>query len=164
MENVVSRLWNWIFVIICLAGIAYFSQQQYSQQDISPFIEQNERLVSMVKELPVIEIFYYNDPALVINSHQDTVGFIHFVFRKLAHLTIYGLFGLSLLLVVRPVIKNPLARWMIVGILVLLVAGLDETNQFYSNSRTGCKEDILLDFSGYVLFSLIYLVSSAVKK
>ncbi len=161
LECIMHQFWNWIIVLIFLAGITYFSQQQFNQQDISPFIEQNERLVSVVQDLPPIEFTYHNR---VINSHTDKVAFIQFVIRKLAHVTIYGLFGLSLLLAARPSIKNSFIRWIIVGMLVLLVAGLDETKQLYSSGRTGCREDILLDFSGYVLISLIYLVSSAVKR
>jgi len=161
MEHEVSRIWNWIIVCICLTGIMHFSQQQFNQQDISPFIEQSERLVQAVQNLPPIEFSYHNR---VINSHQDTVAFIQFVIRKLAHVTIYGIFGLSLLLATRPILKNQPIRWIIVGMLVLLTAVLDETNQLYSSGRTGCREDILLDFSGYVLFSLIYFMTCATKK
>ncbi len=150
-----NKLWNWLIVLICLAGIVHFSQQQFKEQDISPFIEQNERLVQLVEDLPAIEFTYHHR---LINSHDNEVAFIQFIIRKLAHITIYGLFGLSLLWATRPLLPNKMLRWIIVGTIVLLVAGLDEMNQLYMSGRTGCKEDILMDFTGYLLFSLIYFL------
>lgn len=141
-------------------GIIHFSQQQFQQQDISPLIEQNKRLVAMVQKLPPIEFTYHQR---VINSHQDTVAFIHFMIRKMAHVFIYGCFGLSLLRALQTLAKPQLAIWLIAGMVVLLVAGLDELNQLYSGGRTGCVQDILLDFAGYVLFSLLYIGATRLR-
>lgn len=135
-------------------GIIYFSQQEFQQQDISPLIEQNQGLVMLVQKLPPIEFTYHQR---VINSHQNTVAFIHFIIRKMAHVFIYGCFGLSLLRALKPLARQQLALWFIVATIVLLVAGLDELNQLYSGGRTGCPQDVILDFSGYLLFSLVYL-------
>ncbi len=145
---------NWILVGIFLVGIIYFSQQEFQQQDISPLIEQNQGLVMLVQKLPPIEFTYHQR---VINSHQNTVAFIHFIIRKMAHVFIYGCFGLSLLRTLKPLARQQLALWFIVATIVLLVAGLDELNQLYSGGRTGCPQDVILDFSGYLLFSLVYL-------
>ena len=145
---------NWILVGIFLVGIIYFSQQEFQQQDISPLIEQNQGLVMLVQKLPPIEFTYHQR---VINSHQNTVAFIHFIIRKMAHVFIYGCFGLSLLRALKPLARQQLALWFIVATIVLLVAGLDELNQLYSGCRTGCPQDVILDFSGYLLFSLVYL-------
>ncbi len=156
-----KKFWNWVIVLTFLADIAYFSHQEFNQQDISPLIKQNERLVRLVQDLPAITFSYNN---IIIDSHVDSVVFIHFVIRKLAHLTIYGLFGFSLLLATRTSLKNKLIRWLVVGMIVLLVAGADEINQLYNVGRTGCREDILMDFTGYVVFSLVYFISSTLKK
>jgi VanZ family protein len=145
---------NWILVGIFLVGIIYFSQQEFQQQDISPLIEQNQGLVMLVQKLPPIEFTYHQR---VINSHQNTVAFIHFIIRKMAHVFIYGCFGLSLLRALKPLARQQLALWFIVATIVLLVAGLDELNQLYSGGLTGCPQDVILDFSGYLLFSLVYL-------
>jgi VanZ family protein len=145
---------NWILVGIFLVGIIYFSQQEFQQQDISPLIEQNQGLVMLVQKLPPIEFTYHQR---VINSHQNTVAFIHFIIRKMAHVFIYGCFGLSLLRALKPLARQQLALWFIVATIVLLVAGLDELNQLYSGGRTGCPQDVILDFSGNLLFSLVYL-------
>ncbi len=153
-----KKFWNWVPVFICLAGIAHFSQQQFNQQDISPLIEQNERLVQMVQNVPAISFSYNN---MIYDSHIDTVVFIHFLIRKLAHITIYGLFGILLLLATKASLKNIIIRWAAVGMIVLLVASADETNQLYNVGRTGCKEDILMDFTGYILFGLGCFISSA---
>ena len=124
---------NWILVGIFLVGIIYFSQQEFQQQDISPLIEQNQGLVMLVQKLPPIEFTYHQR---VINSHQNTVAFIHFIIRKMAHVFIYGCFGLSLLRALKPLARQQLALWFIVATIVLLVAGLDELNQLYSGGRT----------------------------
>ena len=144
---------NWILVGIFLVGIIYFSQQEFQQQDISPLIEQNQGLVMLVQKLPPIEFTYHQR---VINSHQNTVAFIHY-HTKNGSCVYLRLFWIIPLTGFKALGQAQLALWFIVATIVLLVAGLDELNQLYSGGRTGCPQDVILDFSGYLLFSLVYL-------
>lgn len=146
---------RWIIVLLWLLMIGYFSYQPFQQQDIAPYIMAHPRLIHLVQHLPVIE-FHYDEK--FISSNTDTVQFIQFVFRKLMHLTIYGMFGLSLLLVLPAGSKVKFRHWLVVALLVLGIATLDEFNQYLSNTRNGCKEDIALDFLGYILFSWVLLL------
>lgn len=146
---------RWIIVLVWLLIIGYFSHQPFQQQDIAPYIMAYPRLIHLVQHLPVIE-FHYNTS--LISSHSNTVQFIQFILRKLMHITIYGLFGLSLLLALLAGGKVKFRHWVVAALLVLGVATLDEFNQYLSSTRTGCKEDIAMDFFGYILFSSVLLV------
>ena len=155
-----KRLLSWLLVIICIATIAYFSRQPFSQQDISPYINKYPAVVKMVKTMPLIQ-FHYNTS--LIDSHANTIGFIQFIIRKVAHLTIYGLFGLSLLFALQGKRKINYKTWLLAGIIVLVVASGDELNQLQNSDRTGCTADVIMDFTGYLIFSTLYLLIAKLK-
>jgi len=154
-----KKIKYWLLVLLC--GIAYFSHQPFHQQDISPYIEKAEILTQTVRQLPQIQFSYNN---AIIDSQGNTVGFIQFLLRKLAHLCLYGLLGISLLLTTRDMDDDKIKQWIIVGIIVFVVASADEVNQLFSSGRTGCKEDIVMDFTGYVLFSIVYFIINKFRK
>jgi VanZ family protein len=146
---------RWIIVLLWLLMIGYFSHQPFQQQDIAPYIMAHPRLIHLVQQMPAIEFSYNNSP---INSHTNTVQFVQFIVRKLMHLTIYGLFGLSLLLALPSSSKVRFRHWTLAALIVLGTAALDELNQYMSTTRTGCKEDIAMDFFGFLLFSCLWAV------
>jgi VanZ family protein len=151
----VRNAWRWIVVLLWLLIIAYFSQQPFQQQDISPYITDHPRLTHLIQQLPVIQFHYHNS---LINSHSNSVQFVQFVVRKTMHITLYGLFGLSLLLALASGRRIKLRHWALAALIILATAALDEFNQYLSTSRTGCIEDIVMDFFGYILFSIVLLI------
>lgn len=147
-----EKLLYWIPALILATMIACFSMQSFSQQDLSPRIQNNQWLIKTVQQMPRIQFNYKNSH---LDSHTDQIKFIQFIIRKTAHLTLYGLLGLFLLYALKNKRKIKLKHYLFAAVIVLSIATADEINQLYSLERTGCKEDIILDFTGYLLFSLL---------
>jgi len=147
---------RWMLVILCLISVQHFSRQPFSEQDLSPYIRQYPSLIQVVRSVPPIELHYRNS---VINSHKNPIGFIQFLLRKAAHVTLYGLLGTSLLYALKGGGINTLKAWLLAALSVVAVAALDEYQQFNNPGRTGCIEDVILDFSGFVFLSLLALLS-----
>ena len=149
----------WLPVILLLGAIFYFSGQAASEQDITPYIKQFHQIIHLLQRLPDIHFYYYNHR--LISSHQDTVGFIQFIIRKMTHLCLYGVFGLTLLQALqasRSARKNS-PRWPVsvtTGLLIIIIASLDEYQQSLTASRTGCIQDVVVDFCGFLLFYALY--------
>lgn len=82
-----------------------------------------------------------------------TKGFLHFLIRKGAHVTEYGILALLALHTLR--LHFSRTRFPAIAIalaLVLTTAFIDETHQMQHISRTGTYRDSLLDLSGGVAF------------
>lgn len=92
-----------------------------------------------------------------ISPHQFEV--LHFLIRKGAHFTTYGLLSVFAFFSWRATVPRP-ARWSFrwSGLAVLLagVAGsLDEFHQVFVPSRTASPRDALLDAIGAVCFQIV---------
>jgi VanZ family protein len=151
---------RWILVIFWVLLIAYFSRQPFQHQDLRPVISSHPQLIHFVQQMPLVEFHYHRS---LINSHSHTVGFIQFVIRKIMHMTIYGLFGLSLLFALSSNRKAIFKNWLLTALLIVSIASLDELNQHFSTTRTGCFEDVMMDFSGFLIFSFIQRLASKNK-
>ncbi|MEN6351008.1 MAG: VanZ family protein [Syntrophomonas sp.] len=149
-----SKYFCWLLVIGWVLGIAYFSGQSSSKQDLRPFIEAHPAVVKVVREMPHVS-FYYADR--LVDNYKDPVQFIQMFIRKLVHFTIYGCLGILLLLATGGLKRLTPGRWILIGLLLLGVAAVDEFNQFLTPSRTGCIEDVIVDVSAYVLFGLVFV-------
>jgi len=78
-----------------------------------------------------------------------TKGFLHFLIRKGAHITEYGILALLALHTLR--LHFSRSRFPAIAIalaMVLTTAFIDETHQMQIISRTGTYKDTLLDLSG----------------
>ncbi len=151
---------RWILVLMCISMIFRFSNQPLSDQDLRPTIEKHPEIIKIVQKMPQIA-FYYHDR--LVESHEDTVSFIHFMLRKLAHLVLYGTLGLLILYGFNGTGKIKPTYWILTGFLVFAIACADEINQFNNPARTGCKEDIILDFTGFLIFSLLAMFIYYIK-
>lgn len=147
---------RYIPALILIALITYFSRQPFSQQDISPILNQQEQIIQLVQKLPQIQFHYHNG---FLDSHANPVAFLQFIIRKAMHLLLYGFLGLSLLYALRKQNRSITTTWIFVAIIVTAIAAADEYNQLQNPNRTGCPEDILMDLTGYILLTLIaYLI------
>ena len=84
------------------------------------------------------------------NTSPDTLTFIHFITRKIAHFTEYAILGFlaarAFRTSPRPTIKR---RWFLISVaLVVVYALLDEYHQSFVPSRTASIYDSLIDMSG----------------
>lgn len=74
---------------------------------------------------------------------------IHFLVRKAAHVTEYGILGALFFRALRGEQRGWIVRWSALAILMAAgVASLDEWHQAYVPSRTSSPFDVLLDAAG----------------
>lgn len=149
-----NKAFYWLLVVGWVIGIANFSGQPSSEQDLRPFIQAHPAVVQMVQDMPRVSIYYAGRP---LDSYKDPVQFIQMFIRKLVHFIMYGLLGFLLLLATGGLRGLSLWRWMLVGLLLLGGAAMDEFNQFLTPSRTGCIEDVIVDMSAYMLLGLVFV-------
>lgn len=96
---------------------------------------------------PLIEFFFPNASPATLES-------IHFIIRKSAHLTVYGMLSF---LAVRSFRLSGLAwkSFVLALVVVLVVATLDELNQSFEPTRTSAISDVFLDLSGGAAVAII---------
>lgn len=143
---------RWLFALALVLIIIHFSRQPFSKQDLSPVLVQYQWLINIIQQLPSID-FSYNGH--MIRSHENVVGFIQFVIRKLVHLGLYGLFGMSVFYAASGGLRFRWKPWVLSLMIVAFTAIMDEVNQMAMAGRTGCLEDILLDITGFLLITAI---------
>ena len=74
---------------------------------------------------------------------------IHFLVRKTAHVTEYGILGALFFRALRGERRGWIVRWAALAVLMAAgVASLDEWHQAHVPSRTGTPIDVLLDAAG----------------
>lgn len=179
----------WLPVILLLGVIFHFSAQSSSRQDITTYIKEYQLFIKLLENIPDIHFYYHHH---LISSHQDTVGFIQFIIRKIIHLCLYGILGIALLQAIENsgfvrIWRSMTQRWAVgsrhqpkhppasapgsyyhrryfpfawsstclTGMLIILIAALDEYQQSTVIDRTGCIEDVILDFCGFLLFNVL---------
>jgi VanZ family protein len=91
------------------------------------------------------------------NTTADTMAVIHFVVRKIAHFTEYGILAYLAARAFRTSPRSALAnRWFIAALaLVVIYALIDEYHQSYVPSRTASIFDSLIDMSGGLVMLII---------
>jgi VanZ family protein len=92
-----------------------------------------------------------------ISSHEFDE--LHFLIRKTAHFTVYGILGCLAFLAWRKTLPAP-QRWTwgwtgLAMSVVFAAASLDEFHQTFIPSRTGTSRDVLLDLVGALFFQIV---------
>ena len=142
-----GRIIRYAPLILWIGLIMFLSSGQASMTNTSRFIR------------PLLN-FLFPD------ALEETLNIYHGYIRKLAHVTVYSILAFWAF---RAFFKSPqkILRefwYVFAGILVLLVAAIDETNQSYLASRTGSIYDVMLDAAGGVsMILLIIFFRSLVK-
>ncbi|WP_152946161.1 VanZ family protein [Desulfofundulus thermobenzoicus] len=156
--KVQKHWWRWLLVGVCLLAIAYFSGQSFAEQDLRPEIRRHPRMVEKVRELPPVSFSYSGQP---VDNRRAPADFIQFWLRKGAHVVIYGALGLSLAAALDGAGSGGRRRWMLAGVIVILVGALDEWHQTFVPGRTGRAVDVLVDLAGFVV--LVFFFSLFVR-
>ncbi|MDX2029603.1 MAG: VanZ family protein, partial [Blastocatellia bacterium] len=126
-----SKLFYWLPPLAWMAAIFYFSTDSFSGENTGSLL---------------FDIFHFVFPSLTYEQFRP----IHFVIRKAAHFTEYGLLALLLFRAFR---SGNAVRWhwrWAVGawLLVVIYALTDEYHQTFVASRTGTINDSLVDILG----------------
>ena len=123
-------VWAWLWVGICVAVILTLSGEAFSGIQTGGILG------------PFLRWLF---PEITSRQILD----IHFVLRKLAHLTEYAVLAMLSLRALRLTIDVPVLR--VAGltlVIVLAVAGVDELRQSYLPARTGSPLDVGINLVG----------------
>lgn len=155
MKNRVIPALAWGLVLLCMALIFFFSSQNSdeSSQTSSHALDILVKICAPVLEkLPETEQLSYTET-------------IHMVIRKLAHATIYLVLGLltsnALYLTALCAAKKPLPSLgrSACGFAIAVVYAIsDEFHQFFVPGRSCELRDVLIDSSGALAGTLLYLL------
>jgi len=156
-----NNFWRLLLVLACLAAIGYFSNQPFYEQDLRPKIKRHERVVERVQKLPPMQFSYDNK---TVDNRNKPVDFIHFWIRKGAHVLVYGMLGLALVATLGSMGVGGVRRWIYAGLLLAMVAILDEWNQTTVPDRTGRAVDVFVDLLGFILFGFIAWMFAQARK
>jgi len=97
-----------------------------------------------------------------IQVSQHTFDTIHFIWRKSAHFFAYAILSILMFRALRGTDTERTAwklRYLVVSLLVcLLTAIIDETHQYYTTSRSGSPNDVVLDFVAATFVQVVILL------
>jgi VanZ family protein len=97
------------------------------------------------------------------NATPEEFEFVHFLIRKLAHLTEYAVLALLVFRALKRSFRSPPAgkfSWQTAGLALLMTAAYaatDEWHQTFVPGRTPAVGDVLIDSSGGLISLLIVL-------
>ncbi|AZN43293.1 VanZ family protein [Paenibacillus albus] len=137
--------------------IFHFSSEPYQKQTIIPFLHQHFNEDTVRRLLPDVTVHYLHS---AISAKSDPFGFIEFVFRKSAHMFVYGVFAIVVYIALYP-LRLKLPYSMLASLIIVAgIASLDEWNQLFTGGRTSTIRDVGVDVSGGMLFLLIFILLS----
>jgi VanZ family protein len=140
----------WVVLLFTL------SSQSFSQQSITPALQQHVSIDTMRSILPDMTI-------LGVNSQQRPYHFVEVLFRKNAHLFVYFCMAIFLYITLTALkLKKSLLPSVIVLLLIPLLAAADEWNQSFNPGRTSSVRDLWIDtfggYSGLLLSAVIHMI------
>ncbi len=142
-------------VLLWTVVIFNFSSQPYKEQSIQPFLKENFTKEQFREKLPNVTLRYRTSE---INAKQSPFQFIEFLFRKGAHLFIYGMLAVLAFIAMHPYKEKTFAKVILILLFVALVAMTDEWNQSTSQMRTGAIQDVGIDLLGATI-GLMLIIS-----
>lgn len=154
-----ARFFGWLFSIITMLIIFFFSSQNalQSSQVSGGFIK------------IILSAFLDKFDSLSVTDKNDLIESLQFLVRKGAHFSIYLVLGTSLMTAISTYNIKNLLQFSLSAVIALIYAATDEFHQTFVSGRAGTIIDVLLDFSGAVigiLFVFCYnrLKSRGIKK
>lgn len=96
-------------------------------------------------------------------SFEDKMNISFFV-RKLAHMTEYFILNLSYYYAFNSISENKKRNILICFLLTVFYACTDEYHQTFIEGRVGTIKDVLIDSTGTLIASVLFLVKSKDKK
>ena len=131
-------LYDWFPAVLWAAVILTASSEALSAENTGAWLQEIARgLTGSTLSPPVFEM-------------------THFVIRKLAHLTEYGIFGALVFRGARGGREGWAPRWAIGAVVAAAVlASVDEWHQTYVPGRTGAIADVFIDICGAAAAQLL---------
>jgi len=133
----------WLFTILWLSAIGWFSTSAFSPEHTGRIL------------WSVVHAVW---PGISVQSF-DT---LHFLIRKTAHFSVYGILSWLAFHSWRATLPGPASwsfRWSALALaLTLAAASLDEFHQTFVPSRTGSPRDVMLDMVGALFVQALIVV------
>ena len=100
------------------------------------------------------------------NMSEESLRLVHFIVRKLAHLTEYAILGLLVARAFTYSAHQVLLRWWFLFSLLIVVAYAlsDEFHQRFVPSRTGSIYDSFIDITGGLLALSLFVIWRKIKR
>ena len=136
-----GRFFRYAPLLFFIALVLFTSSSQASLSKTSRFLG------------PFLEFIFPNAP-------EQTIYFYHVLIRKLAHFAQYGLMGFLAARAFWNSGRTYLSeKWYLNALtLVLVVASIDELNQYFNPTRTGLLSDVILDVvSGALVVGIMFV-------
>lgn len=139
-----QKLWYWVPTFLWLCLLAAFSTDTFSAEHTGHILWK------------IVHVFVPG----ITPAHFNT---LHFLVRKTAHFTSYGLLSFFAFFSWRATLPVPPDRWNIrwcnlALLLTLLAASLDEFHQSFLPSRTASVRDVFLDMLGAFFFQILITI------
>lgn len=149
-----------LFLLFWVLFILFMSTRTYQQQTIRPLLIQTVQKLDIDFELPDIRISYGGHTNSLRNNPY---GFTEFVFRKCAHMFVYGILTLAAHMILKKRWGHTLKVYWVPLVITLLIACADEFLQRFSAGRTPSFDDVLLDLTGGCIAILLYVLVQYVQ-
>lgn len=144
-----------LFVVSWAFFILFMSTRSYQEQTIRPLLIKTAHQLNLNVNLPNITIHYAGHSN---NLQKNPYGFVEFVFRKCAHMFVYGTLTLLAYFLIRRRFGKHLLSFLLPLILIVAIASIDEYLQKFSEGRTSSPYDVLLDFTGGCIALLLMIL------
>lgn len=160
MHKKISKYLSIIILVSWIVLIFILSSQSYKEQSIQPALHRTVTANEFKEVLPSITFNYHHTP---YSSRRNPYQFIEFLFRKGAHLFMYGMLA-ALAAAALKIRSNFARKWPIPILIVVFIASLDELNQRIRPGRTSNPQDVLVDLTGGCIGLIVYLVLSRLNE
>ena len=151
-----------LFLIVSFCWVALillFSSQSYQQQSIQPLLH---KWISECRARDLLPRFNIVYDGMFFSRDRNPYQYLEFIFRKGAHLFMYGSLTVLMSFLLR-IWSKPLVKWPIPLMITAVIAAVDEHNQRASLGRTPNAGDILVDISGGLIgLILCYFVRAII--
>ena len=144
-----KKILYWIPTIICMLIIFNFSSEN---SEVSSGTSGNVGRW-------LLKTFYNGFEKLSSIEQSQLVESIQFYIRKTAHFSIYALLGVCTHFGTLANKKISRQKNVFISLLICLVyASSDEIHQLFVSGRSGQVSDVLLDFTGSIFGTIIFLI------
>jgi VanZ family protein len=142
-------------VLLWMVFIFIFSSQSYEKQDLRPWL-QSELSDKQIQHYFGNTHLDYGGHVISINA-LGVAGFVEFFIRKSAHVTEYAVLGLLVLYCLDMIFPRKRGLFLMAIGFCVLYAATDEYHQSFISGRTPMAVDVVLDTTGALIGTLVYL-------
>ncbi|PPA69491.1 VanZ family protein [Jeotgalibacillus proteolyticus] len=143
-------------MIIFMGLVVYSSSQTYEQQTIVPLLDRLLAKEFFKDQLMWVDFTYSHTRVSIEN--QGYSGFVEFILRKFAHLSLFFVISVFLCSFIYYLFRDIGIAVACTFIFIVCFAALDEFHQYVTGGRTPLVQDVVLDTVGGTLGIIFYIL------